>query len=381
MTVAATMSDAAPARLLDRMDDWTNDDLLLEERARTLLETQYRGALRVFDWPELRAGFKAIDRRAGQSRRRRRRNGVIAASVTTFGAALSALLPIAEPLGWEVQRGVYALAAITSFMGFVATIWLVHGDREITAWLESRLQTERLRQLYFQLIGSDPGLAARALTDDAAMHELHRRRDEALGAVAPVLTQTPRAVFTATLEDVNQRHVWLLESFKQELGPLSPSADLDKFFDIMRRQRIGVQADYIREKLAPGPGSPQSWHAFVKGVSYVSALAALIASMLIALLLYDGATMDALLVRVLVSLIAFIGVLALFVRLLAEGLQVRADAERYVWYRDAVADLDARFNNPDPNVRAELLREMERASYREMREFLKTHKQARFSFG
>jgi hypothetical protein len=149
----------------------------------------------------------------------------------------------------------------------------------------------------------------------------------------------------------------------------------------MRRQRIGVQGDYIREKLTPGIGSPHTWHAFAKGTNYATALAALIASVVIALLLYDGATFDSLSVRVLVSLIAFIGVFAMFVRLLGEGLQVRADAERYAWYRDAVADLDARFNNPDPNVRAELLREMERASYREMREFLKTHKQARFSFG
>jgi len=175
--------------------------------------------------------------------------------------------------------------------------------------------------------------------------------------------------------------VWLLEAFKQKPSSLSPSADLDKFFDIMRRQRIGVQGDYIREKLASGVGSPRSWNAFAKGVSYVSALAALIGSILIALLLFDGATMDDVAVRVLVSLIAFIGVIALFIRLLGEGLQVRADAERYAWYSDAVADLDARFNNPDPNVRAELLREMERASYREMRDFLKTHKQARFSFG
>jgi hypothetical protein len=381
VTVAATIAEAPKARPLDRMDDWTNDDLLLEERARMLLETQHRGALRVFDWPDLRTQFKAIDQRAGQSRKRRRRNGVIAASVTTFGAALSALLPIAEPLGWDVERGVYALAAIISFLGFAATIWLVHGDNEITQWLESRLQTERLRQLYFQFIGSDPALAARAFTDDAAMSELHQRRDEALKAVAPVLLQTPRAVLTATIEDVNQRRVWLLEAFKQKPGPLAPSADLDKVLEILRKQRIGVQADYIREKLAPGIGSPQSWHAFSKGASYVSALGALIASILIALLLFNGATFESLPVRVLVSLIAFIGVIVMFVRLLGEGLQVRADAERYAWYRDAVTDLDARFNNTDPNVRVELLREMECASYREMREFLKTHKQARFSFG
>jgi hypothetical protein len=376
----ATAEATTTRRPLDRMDDWTNDDLLLTPQARTRLDAEFPGALRVFDWPELRAQFEAIDQRAGQSRKRRRRNGVIAASVTSIGAALSALLPLAQPLGWDVERGAYALAAAMSFLGFVATLWLMHGDREIAEWLESRLQTERLRQLYFQFMGANAALAVRAFTDDAALSEWRQRRVEALNVVTPLL-QTPRTLLTAIIEDINQRRVWLLEAFKQKPGSLSPSADLEKFFDIMRRQRLGVQGDYVREKLTPGLGSPQSWHAFVKGASYVSALAALIASILIALLLYDGSTFDSLSVRALVSLVAFIGVFVMFIRLLAEGLQVRADAERYQWYRDAVTDLDARFNNRDPDVRAEILREMERASYREMREFLKTHKQARFSFG
>ncbi len=381
MAVTAAAREQNPPRPFDRMAEWSNDDLLLTERARALLDAQFPGALRVFDWPELRARFETIDQRAGEGRARRRRNGVIAASVTSFGAALSALLPVAQPLGWEVERGVYAFAAAISLLGFLATIWLMHGDRAIAQWLEQRLQTERLRQLYFQSLIADPALAAQAFSDDAALAELTRRRNVALDAVAPALMQDARALLTATIEDVNQRRVWLLEAFKREPGPLAPSPELDKLFSIMRRQRIGVQGDYVREKLAAGVGSPRSWHVFSRGAAYVTALAALIASILIALLLYDGATFDSLSVRVLVSLVAVIGVFAMFLRLLAEGLQVRADAERYAWYRDAVSDLDARFNNPDPNVRAELLREMERASYREMREFLKTHMQARFSFG
>lgn len=380
MTTAMS-GQAIEKRPLDRMDDWANDDLLASPQARARLEAEYPGALRVFDWPELRAQFATIDQRAGQSRNRRRRNGVIAACVTTAGAALSALLPWAQPLGWEVERSVYALAAAMGFLGFAATIWLTHGDRWITEWLECRLKTERLRQLYFQVLGADPQLAARAFTDDQALGEWRKQRDAALNTAAPAILQTSRALLMSTIEDVNQRGVWLLEKFKTSPEALAPSADLDIYFAVLRRQRLGVQRDYVREKLAPGLGSPKTLDAFIKGTAYTTALMALFASIMIAVLLYNGSGFDALPVRLLLSLIAFVGVFAMFFRLLGEGLQVRADLERYLWYRDAVADLDARFNDPDPNVRVELLREMERASYREMREFLKTHKQARFSFG
>lgn len=381
MTISAATQQAPQTRPLDRMDDWPNDDLLLKESAQNLLDKQYSGALRVFDWPELRKKFEDIDVRAGGSRKRRRRNGVIAASATTLGAVLSAILPLAGPLGWDVERVVYALAAALSVAGFFATLWLVHADREVSDWLESRLQTERLRQLYFQFMGSDPALAARAFTDDTAFAEWTKRRDAALLVVAPTIVDAPRALLTAVIDDVNQTKIWLLEEYKEKPGPLTASPNLDKYFEVMRRQRIGVQRDYIREKMAPGLGSPETWHSVVKNASYITALAALLASVVIALLLYNGATFDSVPVVVLVSLVAFIGVIAMFVKLLGEGLQVRSDAERYSWYRDAINDIDARYNNTDPNVRVELLRKMERASYREMREFLKTHKQARFSFG
>lgn len=378
MTVNATAEQPNVKQTLDRMDDWANDDLLLTPAARERLELEYPRALRVFDWPELRAHFATIDQHAGKSRKRRRRNGVIAAAVTTTGAALSALLPIAQPLGWDVERGLYTLAAAMGLLGFVATIWLTHGDRAVDEWLESRLQTERLRQLYFQVLGNHPDLAARAFTDDVALSQWRKTRNAALGVVIGMLGN-PRALLTATIEDVNQRGVWLLDAFNAPPDPLKSSPDLDAYFAAFRRQRLGVQGAYVREKLAPGFGSPRSWHLFIKGTSYATALAALFASIIIAVMLYNGAGFEAAPAQLLLSLIAFIGIVAMFFKLLGEGLQVRADLERYLWYRDAIADLDARFNDRDPNVRIALLREMERASYREMREFLKTHREARFS--
>ncbi|MGD9979807.1 MAG: hypothetical protein AB7H66_14795 [Hyphomonadaceae bacterium] len=381
MAVTAAAPETFAKRSLNRMDDWANDDLLLTASARERLEADFPGALRVFDWPELREQFESIDKRAAASRLRRRRGGVIAATVTSLGAALSAVLPLAEPLGWDVERGVYALAAVVSFAGLLATLWLTHGDRHVAEWLESRLQTERLRQLYFQVLVSDPALAARALSDDTALTQWRERRDKALRTVTPTLFGAARSELLAIVEDVNLRRLWLIESFRVEPLPLSPSPELGVYFSVMRRQRLGVQADHVREKLADGWGSPRTWHAVVRGVSYASAVSALALSIGVAILLYNGLTFGALPIRIFVSLMAFTGVVSMFFKLLGEGLQVRADKERYLSYRDAVTELDARFNDRDPDVRAEILRDMERASYRELREFLKTHKGARFSFG
>ena len=43
----------------DALADWTNDDVLQTEAARAALGARHPEALRVLDWPELRAAMRA----------------------------------------------------------------------------------------------------------------------------------------------------------------------------------------------------------------------------------------------------------------------------------------------------------------------------------
>jgi hypothetical protein len=70
------------------------------------------------------------------------------------------------------------------------------------------------------------------------------------------------------------------------------------------------------------------------------------------------------------------GVIAL--RVLDQGLQLTAEAERYQWYHAAVEALEARFLRAHPRRKIDLLREMEHLAYQEMRRFVVSFEGSRF---
>jgi len=73
----------------------------------------------------------------------------------------------------------------------------------------------------------------------------------------------------------------------------------------------------------------------------------------------------------------FVGVVA--VRTVEEGLQPAREVERYIRYRSAMLSLLRRFDKElDPREKLKIMYDAERASYQEMRGFLKTHYDARY---
>jgi len=381
MSGAPLPADRAARPPGDRMAEWGNDDLLIRETTRIRLEADFPGFLRVVDIPELRRVFETFDGVANLSRKRRQRDGLVAVAIAGAGATLSAVLPLVEPLGGTVAHWVFAFSAALSVFGLLWAITLSLSDRYKAAWLQHRLRTERLRQFYFQLLLSDPELATRAVTDDAALAEWRDRLQRPLKAFEAWLAEPMRSELSAVIDDVNQRFAWQMEGWKQP-RTLSGAVDLDAYLAMLRRRRIGVQLNYVREKLAPGVQSPATRLAAVQISSWVLTFAIAFLTIATAIVLFQqpqGA--GSVTVRILSSVTALLGVLSIFIRVTAEGLQLKGDVERYSWYRDAIEDLDGRFNDRDPTARLDILREMEALSYRELREFLKLHQEARFSFG
>ena len=65
-------------------------------------------------------------------------------------------------------------------------------------------------------------------------------------------------------------------------------------------------------------------------------------------------------------------------RVLDEGLQLKSETERYVWYLAAVEALERRYDAATPLGRVAILRDMERLSYQELRWFTVSFDEARF---
>ena len=369
----------AVRRRINRMELWCNDDLLLTMQARSSLELDYPGATRVFDWEALRLLFNSFDARANKSWKRRQAFAIIAVSVAGVGAILSATLPVIELLGADIMRWWFGLSALFSAVGLLwtAILMLMPGSKQ--QWLEHRLRTERLRQFYFQFMISDPSLAALARSDEAALKSWTAARGQALRAFEAWLQRPMQAELAAVVQDVNHKLVWQRARWRSSPAALSTGVGLAEYFDILRRQRLGIQLNYVCEKLEPGFGSPETRLTVLRTAARIGAAGAVLAALAAAAVLFAEQPAEAFPFRLLTSLTALFGVITIFVKVLEEGLGLRSDIERYRWYRDAVADLEGRFNDPGPGSRIAVLRELELISYREMREFLRSHYNARFS--
>jgi hypothetical protein len=76
-------------------------------------------------------------------------------------------------------------------------------------------------------------------------------------------------------------------------------------------------------------------------------------------------------------ILAVIGILALHT--LAEGLQPGREVERFLRYRSTMQSLLQQFDATEqPQEKLRLMQEAERASYQEMRGFLRTNNDARY---
>lgn len=368
-------ADRAP---LNRMEQWPNDDLLMQAHAREYLKAEFPEAYEVLDWPELRRTFEEIDKKAIKARKRRQRIGFTAVGVAGLGAFLSAALPLVELAGGEVMRSAFFAAVALSAAGLVFSLFFVTIDRAKSQWLEQRLLTERLRQFYFQFMIFNAGLAIRAMRDPTALEEWRREQAEAVQFFLAWAKRPMRAELAAVIDDVNDKHAWMRAKWRRRPEIPLPSNELDTYFGILRRQRIGIQLHYVREKLQPGFGSPESRLNLSQVVGYTCASLTFAATAVAAALLLQGSTTAALEFRILTSIAALCGAVGVVCKVLAEGLQLKMDVERYRWYRAAVADIDAEFHDNDVSRRFALLRKIEYVAYREMREFLKIHEESKF---
>jgi hypothetical protein len=374
--------------LHDPMRDWTNDDLLLNDSERDYFAQRHPSLARIFDWPELRRVFEDYEKPARRARERSRRYGVFAVVLGFAGLALTALTPLLAKLLSLSLLFPNDPDSAERLIGFLAAVLIVAGSVEgfrqaLTGlakreWLINRYRTERIRQFHFQLIVNNPGKAAAALGDDAALESWRTLRNGKLADFLHDTGQTLDIVFDRLEDDHAEEDVWADRAWSDPPSEPLETPGLVGLLEGMEKVRIGVQERYTELKLKPGPYSPQTRAEWLHGASDAFTAAILLVTVAIGAVYMYGEAGPRLWLLSLVGLAGTLTAAVVALRVLNEGLQLRSETERYRWYLASVRSIRRRFEKVGSEDRIRLLRELERLAYQEMRRFLITFKEARF---
>lgn len=357
----------------DPQAGWANDDILFTKPARAALGARHPTALRVLDWPELRALFGKHEAPANRHGRADRQLGTISVCASVAGLVVGAFSPLAPPDSQPIVGGV-ALALCVAGIGLALFHWL--GAHSRSRWLAHRFWTEQARALYFQTIVNNLDLVARAMTDDKALAEWKAARARALDALpSPEVmpAQLGRLSGDPTPDEAWVVPDWRLASVVPELSP-----QLDLLLDILRRHRFGIQLAYTDGKLGDSLRGPRRRSEAVRIGSDVLPGAAVCAAAVAGALMAFGAPASDVWVKVLLGLAASAAAIALGLRLINDSLLLTDDAGRYAWYSSAVLQARARFDAGGLAEKVEALRDMEIVAYRDLRAFVAAHWRARY---
>ncbi len=371
------MINASPFH--DPLKDWPNDDLLVTQAGRDRMTNHYPHLLKIFHWQDLCDKFEFHNNHAQVGKSKSRRQGTGSILLSGIGVIL---LSISQGLPLPAKDFALTIALVFMLVGGVIGVLNWGFLRSRHAWMGHRYWAERLRQLHFQLLVNNLDLAARAITDDAAMDELARCRQRWLSYFY-IDSLDPRARIREIIDDHLDKEVWLRTEWRTENVPSNLTPQLAEIIDGLNRSRIGIQAYFAKKNLGDDIYSP-TLRAKILAVS-VNCCFAVVA--ILALFGIVSAISDAIYNQIFLGLSAetwtivsaIVSAMGLMAQTLNQGLQNDAELDRYQWYAKEIEEIEESFNVGDVRAKVEALRRLERASYRELRLFLRTHKSARFN--
>lgn len=358
-----------------------NDDLLLAQEDRDLAARKYPAIYHVLDHPELRHLFSKYDGPANRAKRRARKAGLWAIGLVWVALVIASSEHLLAHTEW-VARTFAAISAVCGLIGVVIGGTGILFAAKKQEWLHKRLMTESIRQFQFQtfvfrwpeilrsLIGEEARAAfllERKLWFDEFHARFHGKLDEQ---------------FTCTLEDETQKGGWLHGTG----GGRSESSEdprLDSLFQAYRELRIMHQIGYANHQLRDDrrifSSAPRRQAAIFSGVGFICVIlvCAIHVGVLAGALTWSSLWKDHAGIASLI--IIWIAIAALAVRAIQEGLQPEREVERYQQYRSSVSFILERFDGAaSPLEKLDIMREMERLVFDEMRNFLITGNRSRF---
>jgi hypothetical protein len=370
-----------------------NDDLLMLEADRKLAEKKFPSIFHVLDHPELRELFVQFDAPATRAKGKGLKAGLwaIGLGFCALAVAASELLvthsieetATARTEAWTgvVLATISGLCAFLSFL--IGTMGVLSAGRK-RSWLHSRLMTERTRQFHFQtLVLRLPQILASLKSDAAKTKYLSERAlwfESFKGRFAGKLD----SAFASTIREQEKLDVWLHDGVIPHVDVVRENKNLDSVFSAYRELRILHQLDYADYKL-------QDDYRIISPVPrrQLIILTQLAFTWLILLfIMHMGVLVGALLPSSFfaafhsssaIVIIIWLALAALATRSVEEGLQPEREIERYQQYRSAVRAILERYDDTsNPGSKLEIMREMERLVFDEMRNFLISSERARF---
>lgn len=358
--------------------DWGNDDLLFRADTRAYATAQHPRLLPILDWPELRAKFAVFDLAAGAARKASRKAGVRACVLGYISVLIAAVLPL-----FDSPNATQVLAVVAAALAALSTIWgyamVLHGQQK-AQWLSNRYWTERMRQLHFQMIINHLPLVVRVMRgEEGALAEWDSLRASALARFHRLYVEEVTDAMGRMEADEAENEFCLEPAWGCGGDTPSPSPELEELYAVLVEQRFEIQRRFASLKTAPGNLHSSSTRlAMVKSASNMLTffvLLTVIAGGILLGLTYDSNSS-------VIKGITFVAALCtgtiVLLRVLNEGLQLASETERYTWYRAAVTSLKQRFDRAQGKEKLDILQDMERLSYQEMRWFMISFKQAKF---
>ncbi len=353
-----------------------NTDLLINPGDLDTARAAFPRTFPVLDHAALRTAFLRYDGPAKAAKRRGRISGLLAIGFGMIALFTAAASPSAR---WQgLVAAVCGLISIGVGLGGV----LYAGTKR--RWLLNRVVTERLRQYHFQAFVCRWRAIAAALAGGEAARAYAEEREVGLHRLMAPYPGQLDSELTDLLEDETDTKCWLHQ--QQPLPvPDDTLPDLDELFAAYRELRIRHQLDYANYKLR-SEQNPLAWSPRLQEVifSYASLICVLV---IFAIHLSIAASLSWVGHAEQLRLLGFdvhvwviwIAILVLGLRALQEELQPEREIERYRHYRAGVRAVRDRFDKAQSTAeKLEIMQEMERLSFDEFRNFLRSSNEARF---
>lgn len=360
-----------------------NTDLLIDEADRNAAQRDYPDVYFALDHPALAQAFLPFDRRANLSKARSRRSGTIAVYLATAALMLAGAEPLYRglaPAELRLIAGVGGAMLIGAVL--VGAFGVIQRGRKMR-WLADRLATERIRQFHFQhyvlnmeaiLHGAANHNAAQTYVEDRTQRFARFSRafldhvDEQLHALAHE-------------EDCGDGAISEAAPTGRGANQSAASSAQDQYFDAYARLRFDRQLNYcnhvLRESRKFWKRSPMRQAQLAGTIGLAGVFGVLVFHGLVFVGAFSGQEGTG------ADLFQVLGVWAAIIVLAArtfeEGLQPKREIERMRQYRIDLRRAHTRFRaaaTPAEKVAAML--ELERLTYQEMANFLKSSYGAQF---
>jgi hypothetical protein len=357
-----------------------NDDVLLHAEDRKRALAAYPGLEHLLDFPELRAEFGVADDTALRAKRRARRSGYLAVVLTTLGLLGASVSPLFHGSSWAADLSLVS-AGCGLFGAAIAVFGLLHG-RAKHGWITQRLFTERLRQFHFQAWMADLDAVADSLSTPAARQQFVGERGRRLAILVQRLKGHADAELERVIDESDTGEPWIDQVPRrptaQALQALPP-AFFQAYLDLRLLHQLNYAVHMLRPPHSPLAANLRARHRLLTLLGTVCVLGLFVLDMTVAVAMGTGAHLaEAPLHALAVSL----AVIALAARAVEEGTQTKVEISRYQGYRNTIQNLVGRYMAAIAaqrrDVLVDVMVEMERLSFLEMKSFLVSHAEARF---